>query len=82
MECDLVANPATGDSELSLEVEVAKSGEKPVEDVSLGVGEVDSVTDLKRRHWCATASAKRRGSDSNEGFGGTVRVERKNNGWC
>lgn len=37
MECDLVANPATGDSELSFEVKVAKSGEKPIEDASLDV---------------------------------------------
>ena len=35
-ECDLVADPATGDSELSLEVEVAKSGEtKKVETPAL-----------------------------------------------
>lgn len=59
-ECDLVADPATGDSELSLEVEVAKSGEKPVEDSSLDVGEVDFVANLERGHWCAATTPKRR----------------------
>lgn len=79
--CDLVANPATRDTELSLEVKMAKSGKKPIEDASLGIRYVDSVTNLNRRHRCATASPKRRRGDSNEGFGGTVRVERKNNRW-
>lgn len=77
---DLVANPAAGDSELSLEVEVAKSGEKPVEDALLGGGEFDRVANLKhRRHWCARATPKRRRSGSYEGFGGTARVKKRNN---
>lgn len=63
-ECDLVADPATGDSELSLEVEVAKSGEKPVEDSSLDVGEVDFIANMELGHWCAAATSKRRRRDS------------------
>jgi len=81
---NLIANPATGDTELSLELEVTESGEKPIEDALLDGSEFDCVANVVlRRHWCACRSAKRRCFGEEKGFGGTVRVKRKKmNGRC
>lgn len=64
MCANLVANPAAGDSELSLELEMAESSEKTIEDVLLDGGEVNCVANLVSRHWCACRDVKRRRNGS------------------
>lgn len=45
---NLIANPTTGDSDVSFEFEVKLSGEKSIEDFLLDFGEFDCVTKMVR----------------------------------
>ena len=73
---DLVADPAAGDSELIGEAEVAKSGEKPVEDLPLDLGQFNFL--LYLNNWCRgrhrSATQKTLRSEFGFGFDGSVKV--------